>query len=669
MSTAVSNFITRVICENQGCMDYKQLNKTIRQSLTVPESMLVGVLSDTGKFVIIEGKEKASSGLSADSLVIAKTSLRVCQELPDTCDNCGNIHLCRYFVCGKCKYGNKCKNSHDLDSAYNRQVLRSKSLQDVQASALFQLLLQNDSYLLPEICSHYNKGNGEHGSCRYKSGCNSLHVCQHFLQDDCKFGAACKRAHTFDSNAMKILNGRGVSPENTRILHKIYRSKFTIAGHTDGPAGLCIGKKEQQSTGAAAAPPAAPVVKERRREPSSSSISEADSNEICLFFILRHCSFKEKCIRVHYHLPYRWQKSDGTAWKDLPDMEDVEQAYCNPANNKSKGISHVDFLTMSSGASKVRRLSTASSVSKPPHFILATDWLWYWKSHQREWSEFGSEAVEKASITSKTLENIYLADTDSEITYSAGQQHYVVNFKDMFQQNIKYKTKREVRRRPRFVSGQEVEEKLKSGSADASSTSTVCVPDHWDRRTLSDFTYELKCLSSTSVEFRQVEKLFRRTMSTSTVYSIQRIQNPSLLRVFQWQKEQMQKKNGGKVIEPLLLFHGTEKSITAAICEQNFDWRICGGHGTLYGKGSYFARDASYSDRFSKSSSSTKNMFVAKVLAGKYTKGNPTYLRPPVKGTNQGFYDSCVDSEDNPAIYVIFEKHQIYPEYIIEYSS
>lgn len=84
--------------------------------------------------------------------------------------------------------------------------------------------------------------------------------------------------------------------------------------------------------------------------------------------------------------------------------------------------------------------------------------------------------------------------------------------------------------------------------------------------------------------------------------------------------------------------------------------------------GSYFARDARYSDKYAKSKHRTKMLFVALVLVGEFTKGSSTYLRPPKHEKRKGFYDSCVDNITNPAIFVIFEKYQIYPEYIIEYS-
>lgn len=55
--------------------------------------------------------------------------------------------------------------------------------------------------------------------------------------------------------------------------------------------------------------------------------------------------------------------------------------------------------------------------------------------------------------------------------------------------------------------------------------------------------------------------------------------------LFSRQKEQMNLKNGGKGVDQRYLFHGTDESFIEAICEQNFDWRICGSHGTSYGKG------------------------------------------------------------------------------------
>ncbi|NXA47673.1 PAR12 polymerase, partial [Nothocercus julius] len=138
---------------------------------------------------------------------------------------------------------------------------------------------------------------------------------------------------------------------------------------------------------------------------------------------------------------------------------------------------------------------------------------------------------------------------------------------------------------------------------------------------------------------------------------------------FYRQKEQMKKRSPGKEVDERLLFHGTNQSHLAAICEQNFDWRVCGVHGTKYGKGSYFARDASYAHQFCPSSIGHQSMFVAHVLVGDFVRGNSEYLRPPPRPDNPNrLYDSCVDDPKNPSIFVIFEKLQIYPAYILEYT-
>lgn len=46
---------------------------------------------------------------------------------------------------------------------------------------------------------------------------------------------------------------------------------------------------------------------------------------------------------------------------------------------------------MRCGFAKVRRLSTASSVTKPPHFVLTTEWIWYWKDEYGLWQEYGKK--------------------------------------------------------------------------------------------------------------------------------------------------------------------------------------------------------------------------------------------------------------------------------------
>lgn len=161
------------------------------------------------------------------------------------------------------------------------------------------------------------------------------------------------------------------------------------------------------------------------------------------------------------------------------------------------------------------------------------------------------------------------------------------------------------------------------------------------------------------------------------VYVKRSLPETLFLFVFERKKEYLLTiKTGGHKFSPLnekTLFHGTSPDAVEAICKQNFDWRLNGKNATVYGEGSYFAVNASYSDAYAKKdANSSQFIFLVKVLVGTYTKGDSSYRRPPPKqpsNPSSDLYDSCVDDEYNPTIFVVFDTDQFYPEYIIEYSD
>ena len=127
----------------------------------------------------------------------------------------------------------------------------------------------------------------------------------------------------------------------------------------------------------------------------------------------------------------------------------------------------------------------------------------------------------------------------------------------------------------------------------------------------------------------------------------------------------------GSTIDERSLFHGTDTlDICRGICINNFDFRKSGKNATAYGEGSYFARDASYSHNYTKASESGERyMFRAKVLVGKFTQGRSDYRRPPeIPGESHKLYDACVNSPIGPSIFVVFDRSQTYPEYLIKYT-
>ena len=63
-----------------------------------------------------------------------------------------------------------------------------------------------------------------------------------------------------------------------------------------------------------------------------------------------------------------------------------------------------------------------------------------------------------------------------------------------------------------------------------------------------------------------------------------------------------------------------------------------------------------------------KHVFQCGVLTGKYCAGHSSMKAAPViPGTNEQ-YDSTVDDDKNPTMFVIYTDYRVYPEYIITFK-
>ena len=92
--------------------------------------------------------------------------------------------------------------------------------------------------------------------------------------------------------------------------------------------------------------------------------------------------------------------------------------------------------------------------------------------------------------------------------------------------------------------------------------------------------------------------------------------------------------------------------------------------GTAYGRGVYFARDAQYSVGYAGGGGyGGRHMYLAKVLVGQYCVGNPSMVVPPPKNPSKPeiLYDSVVNNQSSPSIFVVFFDNQCYPEYLITF--
>ena len=178
-----------------------------------------------------------------------------------------------------------------------------------------------------------------------------------------------------------------------------------------------------------------------------------------------------------------------------------------------------------------------------------------------------------------------------------------------------------------------------------------------------------------SVEYTEARKLFQ--LANKTIHKIYRVQNPTLHWQYTMEKDFMYQLYAIQAHSSFMryerfLYHGTKRSNVENINAKGFDRSYSGAHATLYGKGSYFARDLSYSahDNYSPvdTSSGHKFVYVARVLVGRcFCVGNPNMQHLPNQENGRPF-DSAVDNVTEPTIFVIFRDTCAYPQYLYEFS-
>ncbi|XP_005049680.1 PREDICTED: poly [ADP-ribose] polymerase 14-like [Ficedula albicollis] len=173
-------------------------------------------------------------------------------------------------------------------------------------------------------------------------------------------------------------------------------------------------------------------------------------------------------------------------------------------------------------------------------------------------------------------------------------------------------------------------------------------------------------------EYKRVEKMFKTTCANFTIEKIERIQSRILWQTYQLKKKSICEKNKNQNNEKLL-FHGTAASSLRLINSYGFNRGFAGKNAAAIGNGTYFAVEARYSARDTYSVpdvNGKKHMYLAQVLTGKYCAGRRGINAPPPRSQADptDLYDSVVDNESNPTMFVIFNDIQAYPQYLITFK-
>jgi len=286
-----------------------------------------------------------------------------------------------------------------------------------------------------------------------------------------------------------------------------------------------------------------------------------------------------------------WQADDGSwhAFKD-DDSNTIDNKFSqNPSstvdlsyNNNNYEIDFTNNLQKNKITGKTRPIIRVQShLSLPISRSSSRNSVWQIKADDGSWVDFNS-ALLGNSVPSDAVMTAWMNNRNGKVMFHAQRFLYSIDFAHMTQTNMKTG-------KVRSIQLIKIVEDTK-------------FPSTWDQT--QDFVNVP--LSPTSDEYKDVIGLFAKTMPIISVKCVKRIQNSALYQPFNVYKMQLEARLG-KGIGVRYLFHGTKKGRIDDICKQGFDSRLHTKY--AYGKGSYFARDASYSASYTDCST----MFLAEV--------------------------------------------------------
>ncbi len=163
----------------------------------------------------------------------------------------------------------------------------------------------------------------------------------------------------------------------------------------------------------------------------------------------------------------------------------------------------------------------------------------------------------------------------------------------------------------------------------------------------------MELIDKDSDEYISISKIFS---CSKDILRIEKNTNNTLINEYNQMKNNIETEK--------ILFHGSHNTNYDDILRYGFDIGYSKPTG-LMGQGIYFSSSSSYSDVYSWpintiEHGNIKVLLICTVLTGKTTQGNFGLTQPPIG------YDSVGNGQD---MYVIFNKAQAYPKYLIYYIA
>jgi poly [ADP-ribose] polymerase 7/11/12/13 len=186
-------------------------------------------------------------------------------------------------------------------------------------------------------------------------------------------------------------------------------------------------------------------------------------------------------------------------------------------------------------------------------------------------------------------------------------------------------------------------------------------PKYWSKQVADYQTFDAK---KGSEEWYSVSSEFLKGLPGSKIVRIERNQNKTLWMWYYLKRQLVGSNNNGNPNE-MFLFHGSRVDAYDIILKDGLDHRVANLGGAI-GAGIYFAPSSGTSAGYVSGTKKghAKKMMYCRVTLGSVGVGQAGLRRPPEKSKGV-LYDSVGSP---PTMYVIFDNHQSYPEYVIHYN-
>lgn len=103
---AVLREVTQVLCAAGGALELEELRRRLREG--VGADALERLLREHPRFAVAARPGARGAAAAAERVVLAVSALRLCRDhqgaKPACAGLCSQLHLCKFMVCGACKF-------------------------------------------------------------------------------------------------------------------------------------------------------------------------------------------------------------------------------------------------------------------------------------------------------------------------------------------------------------------------------------------------------------------------------------------------------------------------------------------------------------------------------------------------------------------------------------